>query len=59
MKPCTNRFKNIKTECKVIVTDKNVTVKNGILSDVAPTLLHYLEIPQPKEMTGKCLVKEK
>jgi len=43
----------------VIVTDKNVTVENGILSDVAPTLLHYLEIPQPKEMTGKCLVKEK
>ena len=43
----------------VIVTDKNVTVENGILSDVAPTLLHYLEIPQPKEMTGKCLVKER
>ena len=43
----------------VIVTDKNVTVSSGILSDVAPTLLHYLEIPQPKEMTGKCLVKEK
>ena len=42
----------------VIVTDKNVEVSSGILSDVAPTLLHYMEIPQPKEMTGKCLVKE-
>ncbi len=29
---------------------------DGILADVAPTLLHLLGLPQPKEMTGKNLV---
>ena len=43
----------------IIVTDKNVTVSSGILSDVAPTMLYYMELPQPAELTGKCLVKEK
>jgi 2,3-bisphosphoglycerate-independent phosphoglycerate mutase len=31
-------------------------VKNGGLSDVAPTLLKILDLPQPDEMTGKSLV---
>ena len=34
---------------KAVLTD-------GILADVAPTLLHLLEIPQPPEMTGHTLV---
>lgn len=29
----------------------------GILADVAPTALEIMEIPQPKEMTGKSLLK--
>ena len=31
----------------------------GRLSDVAPTLLRLLELPQPAEMSGKCLIEEK
>ena len=33
------------------------SVDNGILADVAPTLLRMLGLPQPPEMTGRCLVK--
>lgn len=29
----------------------------GALCDVAPTLLHTMGVPQPTEMTGKCLIK--
>ena len=29
----------------------------GALCDVAPTLLHTMGVPQPAEMTGKCLIK--
>lgn len=32
------------------------TVRDGALTDVAPTLLHLLGITQPKEMTGKTLI---
>jgi 2,3-bisphosphoglycerate-independent phosphoglycerate mutase len=32
-------------------------LEDGILADVAPTLLYLLEIPQPPEMTGHSLVK--
>jgi len=35
------------------------SVDNGILADVAPTLLNLLNIPQPPEMTGKNLVRKK
>ncbi|MFM9834837.1 MAG: 2,3-bisphosphoglycerate-independent phosphoglycerate mutase [Methylophilaceae bacterium] len=34
-------------------------VKNGALSDLAPTLLHMMGVPQPAEMTGKNLVEFK
>ncbi len=33
------------------------TLESGILADVAPTLLHLLGIPQPAEMTGRCLLR--
>ena len=33
------------------------SVESGILADVAPTLLKMLGLPQPPEMTGRCLVK--
>jgi 2,3-bisphosphoglycerate-independent phosphoglycerate mutase len=29
---------------------------DGILADVAPTMLQLLQIPQPKEMTGRTLI---
>lgn len=31
--------------------------KNGKLSDIAPTLLYLMSLPQPPEMTGKSLLK--
>ena len=34
-------------------------VNDGILADVAPTLLEMLGLPQPKEMTGKSLLARK
>ena len=34
-------------------------VKDGILADVAPTLLDMLGLPQPKEMTGSSLLVKK
>ena len=36
---------------------ENVKVSDGILADVAPTLLDMLGVEQPEEMTGKSLVK--
>jgi len=38
--------------------DKNAKVVDGILADVAPSLLHILGMPQPKEMTGKDLITD-
>jgi 2,3-bisphosphoglycerate-independent phosphoglycerate mutase len=35
-----------------------VKLDNGILADVAPTLLAMLGLPQPPEMTGRCLIKK-
>ncbi|WP_106831649.1 2,3-bisphosphoglycerate-independent phosphoglycerate mutase [Parabacteroides pacaensis] len=41
----------------VYVTDKdNAQIKNGILADVAPTILKILDLPQPIEMSGKALI---
>ncbi|MDD7896469.1 2,3-bisphosphoglycerate-independent phosphoglycerate mutase [Metamycoplasma hyosynoviae] len=40
-----------------ISTDKSIKLNNGILADVAPTILNYLKIDIPKEMTGKSLLK--
>ncbi|NMC36869.1 MAG: 2,3-bisphosphoglycerate-independent phosphoglycerate mutase [Bacteroidales bacterium] len=40
----------------ILVSDDYNTIKEGILADVAPTLLTIMGIPVPKEMTGKVLV---
>lgn len=37
--------------------NKNAKVEDGILADVAPSLCHILGIEQPKEMTGRNLIK--
>lgn len=42
--------------CVYITDNKAATVENGILADVAPTILHIMGIPQPAEMTGHNLV---
>lgn len=41
-----------------IVVDKNYKVKNGKLSDIAPTILNLLNIEIPKEMTGNILIEK-
>lgn len=41
----------------VLVTQDKVSLKNGILADVAPTILGRLGIEQPAEMTGQSLVE--
>jgi len=40
----------------ILVSDNYKTIKEGILADVAPTLLTIMGIPVPEEMTGKILV---
>jgi 2,3-bisphosphoglycerate-independent phosphoglycerate mutase len=41
-----------------IVTDPSARLREeGILADVAPTLLHLLGLAQPAEMTGRSLIK--
>ncbi len=41
----------------IIVMDKQVEkVEDGILADIAPTVLKLLDIKQPKRMTGKILI---
>ena len=36
---------------------KNVKLSDGSLCDIAPTILQVMELPQPKEMTGRSLIK--
>ena len=45
--------------CVYVTTDKNATVENGRLADVAPTVLRLMGLEQPAEMTGKALVELK
>ena len=40
-----------------IVTDDKITLKNGKLADIAPTILNIMDIEIPKEMTGVSLIK--
>ena len=36
---------------------KDAKVEDGVLADVAPSILHILGMPQPADMTGKDLIK--
>ena len=40
----------------IVVSDRVAKVENGILADVAPTVLSLMGVPQPKEMEGHSLV---
>ncbi|TXI87522.1 MAG: 2,3-bisphosphoglycerate-independent phosphoglycerate mutase, partial [Crocinitomicaceae bacterium] len=41
----------------VLVTSNHLKLKDGILADVAPTILNRMGIAAPMEMTGKSLVE--
>ncbi|MBO5017331.1 MAG: 2,3-bisphosphoglycerate-independent phosphoglycerate mutase [Alistipes sp.] len=43
----------------VVVSDRVASVKDGILADVAPTVLDLMGLPKPVEMTGVSLVNFK
>lgn len=40
----------------ILVGDKDVKLRQGILADLAPTLLEILGLEKPEEMTGKSLI---
>ena len=40
-----------------VTENKAAKVENGVLADVAPSILHILGMPQPADMTGKDLIK--
>ncbi|MFA6334132.1 MAG: 2,3-bisphosphoglycerate-independent phosphoglycerate mutase [Bacteroidales bacterium] len=40
----------------IVVDDDVKKVENGILADIAPTILKLMGIPAPKDMTGRALV---
>ena len=40
-----------------VTGNKNAKVENGVLADVAPSILHILGMAQPADMTGKDLIK--
>lgn len=43
--------------CIWVTEQKDKTIENGILADVAPTILNIMGVDIPEEMTGKVLVK--
>lgn len=44
--------------CVYVTTDKHAEIENGILADVAPTILHIMGLVQPTEMSGHNLIKD-
>lgn len=40
-----------------IITKKNLSLHDGKLGDIAPTMLNLIGLPVPKEMTGNNLIK--
>lgn len=57
--PHTAHTTNLVHGIYVAANAANHTVKNGILADIAPTLLDMLGVEQPVEMTGKSLLARK
>jgi 2,3-bisphosphoglycerate-independent phosphoglycerate mutase len=41
----------------IVVSDRVKAVHNGVLADVAPTVLKIMGLAQPKEMTGRALAE--
>lgn len=44
--------------CVYVTENKNAKIADGILADVAPTILHIMGIAQPTEMTGHDLITD-
>ena len=42
-----------------IITDKRLKLKDGKLSDIAPTILYLMGLDIPKEMNGEILIKNR
>ena len=42
--------------CVYVTANKDAKVENGILADVAPTILKIMGMEQPADMTGKALI---
>ena len=40
-----------------VTENKDAKVEDGVLADVAPSILHIMGLEQPADMTGKCLIK--
>jgi 2,3-bisphosphoglycerate-independent phosphoglycerate mutase len=40
-----------------VTENKQAKVVDGVLADVAPSILHIMGLEQPEEMTGKCLIR--
>ena len=40
-----------------VVCEEGITLENGRLADIAPTILQLMGLEQPAEMTGKSLIK--
>ena len=45
-----------KNKVPFLITDENLKLKDGKLSDIAPTILKLLKIEIPKEMNGNILI---
>ena len=41
-----------------VTENKQARVADGILADVAPSILHIMGLEQPAEMTGHCLIED-
>ncbi len=41
-----------------VTENKQAKVKDGVLADVAPSILHIMGLEQPSEMTGKDLIED-
>ena len=44
--------------CVYVTENKNAKIENGILADVAPTILNIMGMEVPSEMTGKVLIDD-
>lgn len=43
--------------CVYVTENKEAAIADGILADVAPTILHIMDLEQPVEMTGSNLIR--
>ncbi|MBR5477200.1 MAG: hypothetical protein IKV19_02005 [Bacteroidaceae bacterium] len=42
--------------CVYVTNQENATIEDGILADVAPTILKIMGLEAPADMTGKALI---